>query len=1162
MNYIGKFLSNFKEFYNEINTATLTGAIDVVVAQQEDGSFISSPFHVRFGKIGVLKSKEKIVDIEINGRPVDIHMKLGESGEAFFVAPVAEGEELGSAELATSPLPRPLPARALFTADESSPRPVDGRQLDSSEPFSLQGAAAELAAGAAVVGTPVNTHLSVAQLDCELPAPPADPHQPPTPGARAHMTVTDLSCDVVPAPGSAAADAHAHMTVTDVTTVPDTPGAAAQSTVTTDMSCQVQPRPGDSPVTFKARKVEKLVKLDGSTMFVPIKNTEKVCASTQTERLPCASGPAAPLESRASADDREPVKKRKSKKRKTAKHRRSLSETKVESAQDDEIFQMEDVKQEVRASRASLDDWTSRLNCPQDCHPFSDTDISPRGSPHSSRAATPIKSDTEFEIERERLVSDEGSQTDTTVWQWGELPSPSRSSAPPPPGEPAEAAGSGAASTRATEAGTASTVAATTTTASEERSMLSGMFSFMRKTKKARHDPVAEGIYLDDLNLESLDPEVAALYFPRSQALASGDKEAAVDSGADHCLDEDEGNGSSIPHSPSPSSPHSCDHRPLDLELGDVAMSLCGGLEGNFDGSVPESLFLQCLVTYDELCDEPRLLERPELVVRINGRYYNWATAAPLLCSTVMFRRPLPPRTLERLAEQTMPKKKPAKKGSGRSYSWWSWRRSGEPPPADNQPDTAQEAVQVETAAVTGAAPPPVTGDHPVITEVTESADTESVTEGQVTEPVTPTETRVTEPMPELVSRQDTETEGQITEPSGQVAEPSEDGAPPLVEPLSGEPLVEAAEEALSGEVAPGPLREDESRAGLEPADLTALTAECETQTGTPPGTPGRLWQSRPSSDTGERQRHSESDDTAEEEFGPGPDSVPGSGADGERLFKKTLRLSSEMIAKLGLHEGQNEALFSVTTAYQGTSRCKCNIFLWRYDDKIVVSDIDGTITKSDVLGHILPIVGQNWAQSGVAALYSKIRDNGYKFLYLSARAIGQAPITREYLKSVRQGDLSLPDGPLLLSPSSLVSALHREVIERRPEDFKIPCLRDIQALFPGRNPLYAGYGNRVNDAFAYRAVGIPSSRIFTINHRGELRHELTQTFQSSFLSQAREVDWLFPPPLVRRESPAVAVPMPVPQPGRRCSTDSLGLRPASNSIDIPRRHAAPAIQI
>ena len=51
------------------------------------------------------------------------------------------------------------------------------------------------------------------------------------------------------------------------------------------------------------------------------------------------------------------------------------------------------------------------------------------------------------------------------------------------------------------------------------------------------------------------------------------------------------------------------------------------------------------------------------------------------------------------------------------------------------------------------------------------------------------------------------------------------------------------------------------------------------------------------SSDTGERQRHSESDDTAEEEFGPGPGS--GSGAGGERLFKKTLRLSSEMIVSV-----------------------------------------------------------------------------------------------------------------------------------------------------------------------------------------------------------------------------------------------------------------------
>lgn len=68
----------------------------------------------------------------------------------------------------------------------------------------------------------------------------------------------------------------------------------------------------------------------------------------------------------------------------------------------------------------------------------------------------------------------------------------------------------------------------------------------------------------------------------------------------------------------------------------------------------------------------------------------------------------------------------------------------------------------------------------------------------------------------------------------------------------------------------------------------------------------------------------------------------------------------------------------------------RCHIYLWKWDDRVVVSDIDGTITKSDVLGHILPIIGNDWAQSGVAQLFTQIQDNGYKMLYLSARAIGK----------------------------------------------------------------------------------------------------------------------------------------------------------------------------
>nr|CAD7457582.1 unnamed protein product [Timema tahoe] len=130
-------------------------------------------------------------------------------------------------------------------------------------------------------------------------------------------------------------------------------------------------------------------------------------------------------------------------------------------------------------------------------------------------------------------------------------------------------------------------------------------------------------------------------------------------------------------------------------------------------------------------------------------------------------------------------------------------------------------------------------------------------------------------------------------------------------------------------------------------------------------------------------------------------------------------------------------------------------------------------VSWSDVLGHLFAIVGKDWAQIGVAQLFTKIKNNGYKLLYLSARAIGQAHLTREYLRSIRQNDLTLPDGPLLLSPTSLINAIHREVIEKKPEEFKIPCLKDIKALFPNDiNPFYAGYGNKGSTRVGRKEVG------------------------------------------------------------------------------------------
>jgi len=223
--------------------------------------------------------------------------------------------------------------------------------------------------------------------------------------------------------------------------------------------------------------------------------------------------------------------------------------------------------------------------------------------------------------------------------------------------------------------------------------------------------------------------------------------------------------------------------------------------------------------------------------------------------------------------------------------------------------------------------------------------------------------------------------------------------------------------------------------------------------------------------------------------------------------------LTSNQLSSLGLQEGENSITFSVTTQYQGTASCTARIFLWNFYDSIVISDIDGTITRSDVFGQILPYVGKDWSQKGVTNLFSNIERNGYKFVYLSARAIGQAELTRNFLKSIQQGEDKLPEGPMLLSPTSLVKAFQKEVIEKKPEEFKIACLKDIKTIFPStRNPFYSGFGNRVNDVWAYRALGIPISRIFTINYKGEIKHELTNAFSSSYEKLGNLVDQMFPP--------------------------------------------------
>lgn len=555
-------------------------------------------------------------------------------------------------------------------------------------------------------------------------------------------------------------------------------------------------------------------------------------------------------------------------------------------------------------------------------HFFSDGEIGSTTSPQQSRPSTPIQSDTEFEKASQREKS-ENVMTSSASWKWGELPTSEE---------------------HADNSNTSET--------SKRNSIMSGMLSFMKQKRKN----IPDGLYLSDLDAEGMDPEVAALYFPSSDDKRG--RERRDD-------DRESGNGTSLPQSPTTSMEmiKSVDSdfdyakagADTDNYLNVVSLSLCGGME---KGGPTNEEFESNLVQYSDICHNPVVFASPNLVVRVNNKYYSWATACPVVMTLLAYQKPLPTDVCEKLMVELQKNQTPPKEEQHQQQvqaeskrSWFSWRRSGG--------GSVQEPKKSPTLA-------------------TKSSD---IIDGKDTSVATQTSPSL--PLPQS-----------------------------LIESIK-EPEFNAS---LSSEESPN----SQQHKNLELAELTAS-------------------------------------DFANSEM-----------SFNTEKFRKTLRLSSAQIESLNLKNGMNEVEFSVTTAYQGTSRCKCYLFKWKHNDKVVISDIDGTITKSDVLGHILPMVGKDWAQIGVAQLFSKIEENGYKMLYLSARAIGQSRATREYLRSIRQGDVKLPDGPLLLNPTSLISAFHREVIERKPEQFKIECLSDIKSLFTDKNPFYAGYGNRINVSCAH----------------------------------------------------------------------------------------------
>jgi phosphatidate phosphatase LPIN len=150
-------------------------------------------------------------------------------------------------------------------------------------------------------------------------------------------------------------------------------------------------------------------------------------------------------------------------------------------------------------------------------------------------------------------------------------------------------------------------------------------------------------------------------------------------------------------------------------------------------------------------------------------------------------------------------------------------------------------------------------------------------------------------------------------------------------------------------------------------------------------------------------------------------------------------------------------------------------IYMWDHKDKIIISDIDGTVTKSTVRGVIYPLFGIKWHYRGIKKLYYKLISDGYKIIYLTAKPLDLKEQTRNYFN-----EINMPDGPIITRPTGWFESAYMELYGKPADIFKSEVLSDLNKLFEG--DFHAGFGNKDTDCKAYKTC-MSQSNIYIIEN-------------------------------------------------------------------------------
>uniref|UniRef100_M4B724 LNS2/PITP domain-containing protein n=1 Tax=Hyaloperonospora arabidopsidis (strain Emoy2) TaxID=559515 RepID=M4B724_HYAAE len=232
------------------------------------------------------------------------------------------------------------------------------------------------------------------------------------------------------------------------------------------------------------------------------------------------------------------------------------------------------------------------------------------------------------------------------------------------------------------------------------------------------------------------------------------------------------------------------------------------------------------------------------------------------------------------------------------------------------------------------------------------------------------------------------------------------------------------------------------------------------------------------------------------------------------------LMIPPEDLLFADLSEGQpNHVRFEHFHKYTNTVRyVEAKLHLWGPNESVVVVDLDGTLTISDVEGHIRTLrLGQyDFLHAGACDFFTKLHELGMRIVYLTARPLDWASASRVHLENALQQSISLPPGVLITNSTGLTGALFTEVVNRTPHLFKIQVLNELQLtlIHAGRvveHPVFvAGFGNRPTDIVAYEEVGMDPSLIFMLDPYSNVKVVSDPRLYESY-SDPNVLLWLLP---------------------------------------------------